>query len=386
MLWRDVRHADLFVPGRSGTLRGVSNADASETLLEAFRPAGATSIGGGAVPLTPHLVGGEAWRGIGPTMSAPVFSTAGLEGFILVQRFAGMPDLTQQCLKALTTLANGIGELLRSAKLRTDHSATKSTWREQDLAKAREVQRALLPSLMEPNSGGIRVTAEYHPAFPVGGDFYDFVDLGRGRMVAAIGDVAGKGVSGALTMATLSAELRRLTAVASGPADLLTRLSHSPAAQMQDDRFATVACVLVDVPRGVWIIANAGHVQPILRRRNGDVCLIGPPSGLPIGFSQAGRYTEETISAAPDDILILATDGAFEGRPMGRDPRASVGHSWLISTIEHGPHDISELSRRIVNSAVCSAGTRDDVALLALQLPKAGLGPVSTFSTRRRGT
>ena len=59
------------------------------------------------------------------------------------------------------------------------------------------------------------------PAYAVGGDFYDFVDLGSGRVMGVIGDVSGKGVTAALTMARVSADIRRLATEVSGPAELL---------------------------------------------------------------------------------------------------------------------------------------------------------------------
>ncbi len=78
------------------------------------------------------------------------------------------------------------------------------------MASAREMQRMFLPRPLESNSAGVRVLAEYLPAFAVGGDFYDFIDLGDGRLLATIGDVSGKGVTAALMMSRISSELRRL--------------------------------------------------------------------------------------------------------------------------------------------------------------------------------
>ena len=74
------------------------------------------------------------------------------------------------------------------------------------------MQHSFLPEPLATNSAGIRVVTEYLPAHAVGGDFYDFVDLGNGRVFGVIGDVSGKGVTAALTMARVSADIRRFAA------------------------------------------------------------------------------------------------------------------------------------------------------------------------------
>ena len=145
------------------------------------------------------------------------------------------------------------------------------------------MQRMFLPRPLENNSAHVRVLAEYLPAFAVGGDFYDFVDLGGGRLLATIGDVSGKGVTAALMMSRVTSELRRLAHECSGPAEILTRLNRSLRG-MQDDRFVTVVCVLLDVPNRRWIVANGGHVVPLLRRRSGVISGLAYSLNPPIGM------------------------------------------------------------------------------------------------------
>jgi phosphoserine phosphatase RsbU/P len=206
------------------------------------------------------------------------------------------------------------------------------------------------------------------PAYAVGGDFYDFVDLGNGRVMGVIGDVSGKGVTAALTMGRVSADIRRMATEVSGPAELLERLNHTLVARMQDDRFVTALCVLLDAPNKKWIFANAGHVLPLLRRSTGVVSRVAYSSGPPLGIVAHAQYREETISVAARDILLLATDGVFEILSAPRRPCSTMGQCQFTELVGSAPHDIGEISRRIVASAHEATNGRDDLALLGLQI------------------
>ena len=301
-------------------------------------------------------------------MSAPLFSGVSLEGLLVVTRRAEAAEFAPEDLEALMLLADGVRRILQRTRIRTGRS-TSAAWVAHDLASARELQRALLPSSSAANSAGVRAFSAYLPAFAVGGDFYDFVDLGNGRVMAAIGDVSGKGVTAALLMARLSGELRRLASETTSPAELMRRLNQSVAGQMQDHRFATMVCVLLDVPNQRWVVSNAGHVLPILRRGSGWVSLIAQPSGSPIGISPTASYQETVYPALSRDIVILTTDGALDALSERRHDGSMVDSSRLIRIIETGPHDVGDLGRRIISAVETTAGGRDDVALLGLQLP-----------------
>jgi hypothetical protein len=371
MLWSDVDGTDLFLPqGSSGELRGVRDAAAGVVLLSAVGvPYGADSAVR-VIPVTPTLVRSDPGAARGACMSAPVIATQSehgeIEGFIIVKRRPSAPDFTQRELDILTALARGVGDLLPRVRSRGGRSV--AAWLQRDMASAREMQRMFLPRPSQTNSAHVRVLAEYLPAFEVGGDFYDFVDLGAGRMLAAIGDVSGKGVTAALMMSRISSELHRLAAETSGPAEILARLNASMLGGMQDDRFVTVVCVLLDVPNGRWVVSNAGHVVPILRRRSGAVSGIAYSSGPPVGMLAKGEYTDDIYPLESRDILVLATDGVFENLEGQRRPCSTMGQCKLTEVVEKAPHDLAEIHRRILHAIEHVTVGRDDVALLGLEL------------------
>jgi serine phosphatase RsbU (regulator of sigma subunit) len=363
--WPDVVASDLFLPRPTGALRGTRDPRAGESLLSALRSAWGPIATQGLMPVRAFRLSGDAAGHWGPTMSAPVFCGSSLEGFVVVQRQARCPDFKPQDLDRLRVLADDVGRVLPQARARSGQWM--KTFMRQDMVAAREVQRTFLPRFAGENSARVRVVAEYLPAYAVGGDFYDFIDLGEGRVLAAIGDVAGKGVNAALIMARVSSELRWLATETSNPAALLSRLNRSLAGRLQDDRFATVACALLDAPGRRWVVANAGHPAPVLRRRDGGILRLGQPSGPPIGIETGADFQEQVYPAEAGDILVLVTDGALEVVESSRPECATIGQSCLTDLILKAPHDVDEIAGRIVSSAE-SASERDDVALLGLQL------------------
>jgi sigma-B regulation protein RsbU (phosphoserine phosphatase) len=366
MLWSDVTSADLILPhGTANDLRAIADPVAGHSLLSAVSVAHEVNSSIRIIPETPHLVRGDAGLGYGASMSVPIVGAETLAGFIAVQRRASAPEFTPYDLEALTSLSRGVATILPRVQAR---GQTTATWFQHDLANARELQRMFLPRASDANSAKVRVLAEYLPAFAVGGDFYDLIDLGDGRLLAAIGDVSGKGVTAALMMSRISSELRRLAFEAAGPAEMLSRLNDSLPGRMQDDRFVTVACVLLDMPKRRWVIANAGHVPPILRRASGLVRGVAYASGPPIGMIPAAVYEEEILPVEPKDILLLSTDGVFELFSGHRRPSSTIGQSRLADLIEKAPHDLAEINKRIITAVENSAAGRDDVALLGLEL------------------
>jgi Stage II sporulation protein E (SpoIIE) len=367
MMWPHVADADLFLPEKGRPLRGVRDARAGAGILATLNSVWGPIASRGLMPVTPTLLPGDAAAGRGSTMSTPIYSGKSLEGFLVVQRRVDAPAFTIQDLETLASLAEGVGGILPRSRA---HGLTAgSSWLEQDLAAAGSIQRTFLPEALGDNSAGARVVAEYMPAYSVGGDFYDFVDLGNGRVMGVIGDVSGKGVTAALTMARVSADVRRLATEVSGPAELLERMNHTLAARMQDDRFVTALCVLLDAPNRRWIFANAGHVLPLLRRSTGVVSRVAYSSGPPLGIVAHAQYREETISVAAKDILLLATDGVFEILSAPRRPCSTMGQCQFTELVTSAPHDVAEISRRIVTTAESATNSgRDDLTLLGIQI------------------
>jgi sigma-B regulation protein RsbU (phosphoserine phosphatase) len=265
---------------------------------------------------------------------------------------------------------------------------------ESELAVAHEVQDLLFPH----NFAGLPSLEVYgvcRPARAVSGDYYDFIPLGADRLVVAMGDISGKGVSAALLMATVHAFVRAyslepdvtLTPVALGggafskgdrrmyyrgdgstqlqlaPGMLMTTLNYQLFRSTPLEKYATMFLGCYDATLRELKYCNAGHLPPIMLRADGKVSRF-ETSGTVVGLFEGATYDESTIAMQPDDIFAVFSDGVTEPE----NESAEFGEERLIELIQQ--HRNEPLSRigDVITSAVAAwvgdAEQPDDVTVV----------------------
>ena len=185
-----------------------------------------------------------------------------------------------------------------------------------DLEIAREIQQAMLPQSTY-RAEQVEVHGQTRPANTVGGDFYDIQPLSDGRIVVALGDVAGKGSPAALLMALLLAMLRTLLDEGLEPPALIDRLNLQIYRHAPRSRFITLFFAIIDPATGVLSYVNAGQNPPLLRRLDGQFERLAD-GGIALGLSESSRYRALTTTLVPGDVLVLYSDGITEAEdPQG---------------------------------------------------------------------
>lgn len=235
-----------------------------------------------------------------------------------------------------------------------------------DLEVARGIQQAMLPSGLY-TAEGVETVGISRPANTVGGDFYDILPLADGRVVVAVGDVAGKGSPAALLMALLLAMLRTLVEEALEPADLVTRLNIQVSRHAPGTRFITLLYGVFDPKSGVLTYVNAGHMPPLLLHNDGT-CERLTAGGIALGMFDHSTYTTGQVTIRPDELVAVYSDGITEAEnPSGR-PFDEAG---LESTLRAHRHDSLSSAGAAVVRAVeqYTADTRlaDDLTILLLR-------------------
>jgi hypothetical protein len=178
-----------------------------------------------------------------------------------------------------------------------------------DLEIARQIQFGLLP-FEGLERDGWRVRASMRPANTVGGDYFDLVDLGDGRVAVVVGDVAGKGMPAALLMALLQGSLRTLVTAGLRGAALVAKLNAHLCANIPPNRLVTLFYAELDRD-GRFVYVNAGHNPPRLARAGGAVETLHG-GGVALGILPDAAYEPWETSLAPGDRLVLYTDGITE--------------------------------------------------------------------------
>jgi serine phosphatase RsbU (regulator of sigma subunit)/anti-sigma regulatory factor (Ser/Thr protein kinase) len=234
------------------------------------------------------------------------------------------------------------------------------------------LQRALLPpSLPEPD--GLLFAAGYRAAGEgneVGGDFYDVFEQSDGSFAVVVGDVCGKGPQAAAVTALARYTLRAHAAAALSPSFLLMRLNEALLRQRAPG-FVTVALARVELtPSGARMeVTAAGHPSPILAR-DGRAAPIGE-IGTPLGLVGDPELPQTAVDLVPGDVVAFYTDGVTESAA----PRVLLDESDLAGMIaERAPSGPAAVVERLEHTAVALAegAPRDDIAALALMLPRSG--------------
>jgi len=180
---------------------------------------------------------------------------------------------------------------------------------EMDLASV--LQRSFLPESPVMQKDDLHVSAVNISAAKVGGDLYDFVVTADDKAGVLIGDVSGKGISGALYMAKVISDFRNIALVSSSPPKVLGRLN-SVLSSSPRGMFLTAIYMVVDTVTGAFTISAAGH-PPFIWITGGEVKVMSVQSGPPLGIIPTD-YPATTISLERGDRLFLLTDGVFDAK------------------------------------------------------------------------
>jgi serine phosphatase RsbU (regulator of sigma subunit) len=181
----------------------------------------------------------------------------------------------------------------------------------QELEIAKEVQARLFPQRL-PHMENLEYAGVCIQARQVGGDYHDFLDLGRGRLGLVIADISGKGMAAALLMANLQANLRSLCPIASDePERLLRSLNQLFYENTNESSYATLFFAEYDDNMRRLRYANCGHVAALLLRCNGAIERLESTSTV-VGLFKEWDCSIADRPLSPGDTLVLYTDGITE--------------------------------------------------------------------------
>jgi phosphoserine phosphatase RsbU/P len=236
-----------------------------------------------------------------------------------------------------------------------------------DLEIAREIQQSMLPRAAF-KAPGVEAFGMTRPANTVGGDFYDIISLPDGRLLLALGDVAGKGSPAALLMALLLAMMRTLIEEGLEGADLVTRLNvqigrHS----LPHSRFVTLFVAILNPTTGELSYVNAGQNPPLLRRGNGSYERLRA-GGMALGMFESATYTTGATTLEPGDVLVMYSDGITEAEDTFEQPFDEAGVQTVVDGQEWG--SAKELGWALFEAVETHSRERrllDDLTVLALR-------------------
>jgi HAMP domain-containing protein len=222
---------------------------------------------------------------------------------------------------------------------------------ESELDTARKIQEKLLPHDM-PRFRGFEIAGTSIPSKQVGGDYFDFLDLGEGQLGIAIADVSGKGIPAALLMANLQASLHAQTFETEKVADVTARINNLLVKSTDSNMFVTFFYGLLNRSQSTFTSTNAGHNHPLLLRSDRTMEYLAK-GGLVLGFLPDQKYEQQTTTLQPGDVLVLYTDGITEARTP--DEEAVQEKLFGEDRLAHVIKESASLSAREIQSAILQA-------------------------------
>lgn len=236
-----------------------------------------------------------------------------------------------------------------------------------ELEIARHVQQRLLPQHAQ-TLKTITFSGRCLPAREIGGDYYDFLDLGSGRLGVLLADVSGKGVAGALLTASLQASFRsQLELGLRNPKGLMVSVNKLFHESTPAEYFATMFFAEYrDHGRELSYI-NCGHPAALILRAGGAIERL-EATALPVGIFSSLKCEEKSVTLAPGDVLLVFSDGVLEA---GVEEGEEFGEPRLIESAQaaRNSDDVEALLDRIIQDVQHFSPSQqsDDVTIVALR-------------------
>ncbi len=290
------------------------------------------------------------------------------------------PRFTSDDQDFLSKLSGHMAMALENARLHRE--VVEKQRLEKELALARGIQRSLLPDA-PPVVPGYDIAVINEPCFEVGGDYYDFLNLGPQSLLLVVADVEGKGVSSALVMSNLQATLRALVMHLHSLEVLTLSLNEMICNDTKSQKFLSMFLGLVDTRRNGLHYINAGHVPPILIDGDTGKYQNLEDGGTVIGLVLATEYQRGSARLKPGDILVCCTDGILEANNAADD---EFGTERLAASVyKHRNKSAQELVDAVlvdVNAFSANGTHVDDKVLMVLKVT--GSGAISSASNAKK--
>jgi sigma-B regulation protein RsbU (phosphoserine phosphatase) len=316
----------------------------------------------------------EALRELNVEVLLPLPGRGRLMGVMALGPKRSEQPYSKSDLQLLTSVGTQTGMALENseliATLKTEITQRERISREMEIAH--EVQQRLFPQTF-PVMEGVQVTGTCRPALGVGGDYYDCMITGNGKLALAIGDVSGKGVSAALLMASLRASLRGQTMQgAPDLAQVVSNVNELLYDSSDSNRYATFFFGEYDPASRSICYVNAGHNPPVLLRHLADRKFerhLLEGGGPVVGLLPGAQYEQCRLQMQSGDLLLLYTDGISEAMDLLDEEWGEERMTAEAERLAHGT--AQQVLNGLVNAADAFAGgaeQHDDMTLMVMKL------------------
>ncbi len=290
-----------------------------------------------------------------------------IQGVMNFNHKRGRRPFDQRDLEFALLIANQASVALYTAVLHQQYQKKEAL--DSELRTAHAIQERLLHH-EPPQLPGFSFAATCRMCNQVGGDYFDFIPLAKGKLAVAIGDVAGHGLGAALLVADARAALRGLLKSGATIEECFFELNNLLHQDTAAEMYMTFLLGVLDGPARCFQFVTAGHHMPIVSRRGKPLKLPLMGSNIPLGIRRDLRFlAEETLELASGDSLLLYTDGVWEATDReGRRFGADRLHAVLAACAERGGQETIDAMLDAVAHHRWAPEAEDDYTLVIAQV------------------
>jgi serine phosphatase RsbU (regulator of sigma subunit) len=305
---------------------------------------------------------------LGATLVVPLIFEDQLTGILSIGRKKSGKFYRREDINLLNTLANQGAVAIENARM-VDEVVEKERL-EEELSIAHDLQVSMLPS-DAPQLAGFEIAAYSLAARQVGGDFYDFIDMGENKAGMIIGDVTGKSVSGALVMSASRSVFRMLSEEILNVSESMARANRRIKQDVKTGMFVALLYAVLNAEDKTLTLCSAGQTQPIyLPAKTGEAALVETRGDtFPLGILDDADYKETNLQLESGDKVVLYTDGIVEAM---NEKEKMFGFDRLLELVQGSQApDAERLLKEIlstVNEFVGTAEQHDDLTAIVIQV------------------
>jgi serine phosphatase RsbU (regulator of sigma subunit) len=245
------------------------------------------------------------------TLIVPLIYEDRLTGLMSLGQKKSGKFYRREDINLLKTLANQGAVAIENALMVED--VIEKERMEEELSIARDLQTSMLPATC-PEIEGFEIAATSIQAREVGGDFFDFIEMGEGKVGLVIGDVTGKSVSGALVMSASRSVFRMLSEEGLTVGEIMIRANRRTKKDIKSGMFVALLYAVIDARDQILSLSSAGQTQPIyFSAETGEARLVETEGDtFPLGILENADYEETRVQLAQGDKVVFYTDGIVE--------------------------------------------------------------------------
>ena len=311
------------------------------------------------------LKGVQLNEGIQSILSVPLMCKGNLIGVLNIFNKKDLGGFSNNDQRLLSIIASQSAQIIENARLYVEEKQLRRY--ENELEMARNIQEGLIPKEV-PKTKKLDISSFFNPADEVGGDYFDYLDLGNDKVGIVMADVSGHGAAAALVMTMMKGIVHAITSDFESPEKALAEFNAILNQIGPKEKFVTMIFLVFDLKQMKLLYSSAGHPPLVFYNSKSKTCELVEFICPALGISSLSQYKQKQMTLSSGDLILIYTDGVTEAfneeQEMFEETRLlktvqEVAKQTSAKTIEHIKKKLKEFTE--------DASQSDDVAMIAIK-------------------